>query len=184
MTTTNDTNATNASTDLIGAERLTTPAQAKGAAKPRTTRPAKPAAKDAAKPAAKDGKKAPAKAKATASGKQALYFIATGRPASGAALQAHTQAFMQIYGMLKGQGAPLKAAQRVMGATAVNYHKTNARFEVRDGKVFLTGAGVNHFAARQGAIDGALVAVYVAILTTGKADGNVVKAQANIAAIG
>lgn len=179
MATTNDTNATNASTDLISAERMDTPAKAKGAAKPRTTRPAKPAAKDAAKPAAKGEKKAPAK-KATPSGKGALYFISANRPASGALLHAHTEAFFQLYGMHKAGGAPLSTARVVLGATAINYHVGAQRFEKRDGKLYMTEAGKIQFGGRMGGIDENAVKAFMSVMTTGKADGTFVKAQGAI----
>ena len=184
MTTSTTTDATTTTGELIGADRLNTPAKAKEAAAKRTTRTHKPAApKGADKPVGKGEKKAPAKPAAKASGKGARFFISCGRPVSGSGLHAHTEAFFQIYGMHKEQGAPKATAQRVLGATAVNYHKGNARFEERDGKIFLTKAGLNHFAARVAAIDSAMVKAFVSVLTTGKADGVAVKVQDNIAAI-
>lgn len=172
-TTTTTTTAPTTAGELIGAERLDTPAKAKDAVK-RTTRTAKKPAAPAKKTSAK---------KPAASGKGAHYFISCGRPAAGAALHAHTEAFFQIYSMHKAGGAPIATAQRVMGASAVNYHVSNARFEKRDGKVYLTPAGKNHFAARLGGIDGELVKAYISVMTTGKADGVAVKVQDNIAPV-
>lgn len=188
MTTTTNESNTTTSSDLIGAERMDTPAKAKGAAKPRTTRPAKPAAKDAAKPAGKDAakpagkagdKKAPAK-KATPSGKGALYFISANRPASGALLHAHTEAFFRIYGMHKAGGAPLSTARVVLGATAINYHVGAQRFEKRDGKLYMTEAGKIQFGGRLGGIDENAVKAFMSVMTSGKPDGTFVKAAGAI----
>ena len=178
----NATTTTNAAADATNAKPAT-PDQAKAAAKPQAAaKPAKPAKKESAKPAAKKGA-SKAAAKKTSSGKGAAFFIAANRPASGALLHAHTEAFFTIYGMHKGKGAPVSIARAVMGATALNYHKGNGRFEVRDGQVFMTEAGKIQFGARVPSIDAAAVAAFVSVMTTGKPDGQYVKAAGAIAAI-
>lgn len=173
------------SNELIGADRLTTPAAAKDAATvKRTTRQHKPAAdKPADKKAAPKGKGASKPAAAKPSGKQALYFISANRPASGALLHAHTEAFFRIYDMHKKGGAPLSTARAVMGATAINYHVSNARFEKRDGRLYMTEAGKLQFGSRIGGIDEEAVKAFMAVMTGGKADGQYVKAQAAISKV-
>lgn len=148
------------------------------ASKAAASAPAKKAAapaKAAAKPAAKG--KATAKAPAS----PFKYRIITGRPASGAALQAFTAAWMEMAGLMAGKAAEKRVLAYVAGDTAISFHVKNGRFQLKDGKVSLTAGGREHFKARE--IDADEKKAWINILKTGKADGQRIKNQHCIDAI-
>lgn len=124
--------------------------------------------------AAKAESKAAPKAKSTAS--KAKPKAATGvnfalmagvRPNSGANLYAHTQAVLELTGMVKGKGAKKAMLAMVMGETAVRYNMKEGKFELNEkGEVVLTAGGAAQFAARK--VEAATVEAYKALLSTGK----------------
>lgn len=149
---------------------------------PAKTKPVKAAKPAAAKPAAKATPK-PAQSKKKAGRVSAAYGLATHiRPGSGKALQAHTEAVLQFFKLNSKGGQVMKADLiKVMGATAVAYHANPLQgnfVEVEPGVLALSERGRLVFADRASkfADDSlSLVATYLAILTTGKPDGKVVK---------
>lgn len=125
--------------------------------------PAKPRAKAATKP----------RAKAAAA---AVKFALVDRPVAGNRLYAFTQAVQELFGMDKGKAVPRAEFAKVVGATAINYHKGKGTYDVDDkGMVTITAAGKASFANRAGRIDPALVEAYKAVLTTGKPSDAVCK---------
>jgi hypothetical protein len=171
-------------TDSTTTTTTTAPASVADAKKAARVTRSKAAPKGEKTPAkGKEAPKAKAPAKATASGKGALYFISANRPASGGLLYAHTEAFLRIYSMHKNGGAPLATARRVMGDTAINYHVSNGRFEKRDGKVYMTESGKIQFSSRLGSIDEEAVKAFMGVMITGKPDGSYVKAAGAITKI-
>lgn len=159
-------------------------AQTSAPAKTKAAPKAKPATK-AAKPTATKpaGKAKPASAKTKVARRAAAYGLATHiRPGSGKALQAHTEAVLQFFGLHGKNGQVMKAdLVKVMGATAVAYHANPLQgnfVEVEPGALALSERGRLVFADRASKMADdakALVATYLAILTTGKPDGKVVK---------
>lgn len=141
---------------------------------------AKPAAKAATKPAPKAAsvKKAAGKAKTIPA---AFGLSASFRPSAGKALQCHTQAALEYFGLMGKNGKASKRDLRdVMGDTAVNYHlgRTVANFVEADGLISLSERGRFVFAERAQAFndsDRATVAAYLSVMKTGKPDGKVVK---------
>lgn len=147
---------------------------------------AKPAPKAAAKPAPKAVKATSAKPAQKKAAKAKYVPAAFGlapsyRPSAGKALQCHTQAVLEFFGLTSKNGAAMKSdIRKVMGDTAVAYHlgQTVANFTESEGVIRLTPRGKEVFATRASAMDEAaqaLVATYVGIFKTGKPDGKVVK---------
>lgn len=132
----------------------------------------------AAKPAAK-------KATATKTARKPVskikHFLVTGRPVSGANLQAFTAAWMSLTGMDKGKAVEKALIEKVAGATAIAYHVKTGRLQNKDGLLSLTDGGKLHFQARQPEEE--TVKAWQSILTTGKPDGKMIKNAAMIAAI-
>jgi len=124
---------------------------------------AKPAASKA-KPAEKKTTASKAKPKA-ATGIQ--YSLMAGvRPTSGANLYAHTQAVLELTGMLKGKGVKKAILSAVMGETAVRYNIKEGKFQANEsGEIVLTAGGAAQFAARKFAQ--ADVDSFKALLSTG-----------------
>lgn len=117
-----------------------------------------------AKPRAKAATKAKPKAAAAA-----VKFALIDRPVSGNRLFAFTQAVQELYGMDKGKAVDRATFAKVVGATAINYHKGKGTYAIDDkGMITITAAGKASFANRAGRIDPALVEAYKAVLTTGK----------------
>lgn len=120
--------------------------------------------KTAAKPRAKAAPKARAKAAAAA-----VQFALVDRPVAGNRLYAFTQAVQELYGMDKGKAVARAEFAKVVGATAINYHKGKGTYTVDDkGMITISAAGKASFANRAGRIDPALVEAFKAVLTTGK----------------
>lgn len=125
-------------------------------------------------PAAKAESKAAPKAKSTASKAKpkaatgiAFSLMAGVRPTSGANLYAHTQAVLELTGMIKGKGAKKSMLAAVMGETAVRYNIKEGKFELNEkGEVVLTAGGAAQFAARK--VEAATVEAFKALLSTGK----------------
>lgn len=131
------------------------------------------AAPKAAKPAAKRSTASKAKPKA-ATGILFMLSAGSARPVSGANLHAHTQAVLELSGMVKGKGAPKALLARVMGETAVRYNMKEGKFALNEkGEVVLTAAGKAGFETRSP--DRNVVELFKSILTTGKPDGAIVK---------
>lgn len=128
----------------------------------------KTAAKTAAK-AVPAKAKAATKAKPKAAAASAVKFALVDRPVSGNRLYAFTQAVQELFGMDKGKAVPRAEFAKVVGATAINYHKGKGTYAVDDkGMVTITAAGKASFANRAGRIDPELVEAYKAVLSTGK----------------
>lgn len=136
---------------------MTNTTQAVQATKATKAVPAKPRAKAAPK-------------KATASkAAQGVAFALVDRPSSGNRLYAFTQAVQELYGMDKGKGVQRATFAKVVGATAINYHKNKGTYAIsEDGTVTITAAGKASFASRAGRIDRDLVDAFKSVMSTGK----------------
>lgn len=109
------------------------------------------------------------KAAASKAAAPAVAFALVDRPVSGNRLFAFTQAVQELYGMDKGKAVERATFAKVVGATAINYHKGKGTYTIDEkGMVSITAAGKASFANRAGRIDPALVEAYKAVLTTGK----------------
>ena len=146
------------------AVEVATVAAAKPAKAPRASKA--PTAKAESKAAPK-AKSTASKAKPKAATGIAFSLMAGVRPTSGANLYAHTQAVLELTGMIKGKGAKKSTLATVMGETAVRYNMKEGKFEINDkGEVVLTAGGAAQFAARK--VDAATVEAFKALLSTGK----------------
>lgn len=146
------------------AVEVATVAAAKPAKAPRASKA--PTAKAESKAAPK-AKSTASKAKPKAATGIAFSLMAGVRPTSGANLYAHTQAVLELTGMIKGKGAKKATLAMVMGETAVRYNMKEGKFEINDkGEVVLTAGGAAQFAARK--VDAATVEAFKALLSTGK----------------
>lgn len=130
----------------------------------------------ATKPAAKTGapkgkgKQAPQKPQQAAqeAAPSIKFAIADyARPKAGAALFAHTAAFLALSGINAGQAYPKSKAAQIIGQTAVKYHSANGNFEQTAEGLKLTDKGRAFFAARP-AVDKELHAAFVEVMTEGK----------------
>lgn len=89
------------------------------------------------------------------------------RPTSGANLYAHTQAVLELTGMVKGKGAKKSLLALVMGETAVRYNMKEGKFNLNEkGEIVLTAGGAAQFAGRK--VEAATVEAFKALLSTGK----------------
>ena len=132
---------------------------------------AKPAVKAAA-PAVKKAAKKAAKAKAP----KGIKVSVVNRPGSGVLLFAYTEAALQLLGMYDGAAVEKQLLAKVMGLTAISYHTakgTLARGD--DGRYSLTRAGLAFFTERKAKAAAADIKGWVSVLSTGKADGTIVK---------
>lgn len=101
------------------------------------------------------------------------------RPKAGAALFAHTRAFLELSGIIEGKAYPKAKATQVIGATAVKYHSANGNLAQTADGLTLTEKGKAFFAAR-GETDKELHAAFVKVLTTGQLDDRAnVKAESS-----
>lgn len=131
----------------------------------RATKAAAPKAESKAAPVAK--KSTASKAKPKAATGIAFSLMAGVRPTSGANLYAHTQAVLELTGMIKGKGAKKSMLAAVMGETAVRYNMKEGKFELNEkGEIVLTAGGAAQFAARK--VEAATVEAFKALLSTGK----------------
>jgi hypothetical protein len=91
------------------------------------------------------------------------------RPKAGAALFAHTSAFLKLSGMNEGKAYPRNTAVQVVGQTAVKYHAANGNFESTSAGLTLTAKGQAFFMARNAShpINPELEAAFVEVMTTG-----------------
>lgn len=156
------------------ARELAKTVEAAAAAKPaKKASAAKPAQKAKAAPRAASAKKTGAKAGTVSARFGLAAFV---RPQSGKALQCHTQAVLEFFGLDKGASANKRDLRNVMGDTAVAYHlkATVANFQEKDGMISLSVRGKTVFASRVEAFndqDKALVKTFLSVMTTGKPDG-------------
>lgn len=111
------------------------------------------------------------------------YFVNINRPTAGARLFAHTAAFLALSGMSEGKAYPRGKATQVIGPVAVKYHldPKQGNFEATENGLVLTEKGKITFSARK--VDPEMLKAYRGILSTGKADGSIVKSDAHIKAI-
>lgn len=128
---------------------------------------AKPAS--ASKPAAKRTASKPAPVKTEI--RYAIQDFA--RPRAGAALIAHTAAFLELSGLSDGKALPKAQAVRIIGARAVQYHTDNGNFQQTPEGLKLTEKGEFFFISR--AADPELMAAFREVFTTGK-----INATANV----
>lgn len=134
----------------------------KPAAKPATVSKAKPAAKPATEQSTKP---------ATVGTSKPLSFaiVDYARPKAGAALFAHTSAFLKLSGMNDGSAYPKAKASQIVGQTAIKYHTSNGNFESTNVGIKLTSKGIAFFTARNAShpINLELEAAFVDVLTNG-----------------
>lgn len=148
----------------------------------------KPASKTAAPRTGKGKGKtdaAPKTEQATQEAPKGIAFaiVDYARPKAGAALFAHTAAFLELSGMNAGQAYPKSKAVQVIGQTAVKYHAGNGNIEQTAEGVKLTDKGRAFFAARP-AVDKELHAAFVEVMTEGKVNDKAnVKAESSRVAI-
>lgn len=107
------------------------------------------------------------------------------RPIAGCNLFAFTQAWLEMTGLMNNARVEAKVLRKVVGDTAVNYHTRNGNFQKDAGALVLTSKGVNFFSERmiKNAYDPKAADAYKDIMTTGKVDGLLVKAQAALSKI-
>ena len=128
-------------------------------------------------------KPAPVAAQQTRAPKAKLaYCILQGyRPMSGAALFAHTAAFIELTGM-SSHAVPRATVTRAMGQTAVKHHtRSTYFFDETEKGLIVSAIGKAAFALRH--IDPELKAGFIAVLTTGKPDARVLKNPLGIKAL-
>lgn len=149
------------------------------------THATKPAAKKAAAPKAKAAAKPAVKKATRAKAPKGVKVQVVNRPGSGVLLFAYTEAALQLLGMYKGAEVEKHMLMRVMGLTAIAYHTTQKSNMVRldNGKYILTDAGKAFFTERKGKAAEADIQGWMTVLSTGVADGVVVKNQAMLVAI-
>ena len=89
------------------------------------------------------------------------------RPSAGAALFAHTEAFLTLSGMYAGATLPRSTVVRFMGETAVKHHLNSTGFFAQDVLgVHISAMGMDAFKLRT--IDPEMLAGFTDILSTGK----------------
>lgn len=106
--------------------------------------------------------------------------IITGRPGNGHDLFTYTAAWFELFGIMDGKAIDKKLADKIAGSTAINYHIAKGRFALDGGQIKLTAGGLNHFAPRVDVVNVTDKAAWKKILTTGKADGRLIKVQENL----
>lgn len=105
------------------------------------------------------------------------------RPKAGAALFAHTAAFLALSGINAGQAYPKSKAAQIIGQTAVKYHTANGNFEQTAEGLKLTDKGRAFFAHRPEP-DKELHAAFIEVLTEGKVNDKAnVKAESSRVAV-
>lgn len=95
------------------------------------------------------------------------------RPERGSRLFAHTVAFLTLAGMPEGRAIPQATAKKVIGETAVKYHKAAGRFEDTAEGIKLTESGRAFFATRGASAE--YVAAYMSALSGGDVPESVAK---------
>lgn len=103
------------------------------------------------------------------------------RPSAGAALYAHTQAFLELSGMAEGKAVPRATVSKAIGDTATKYHVAQCNMEATPEGLTLTERGQVLFSTRS--INPEMLKAFKGILTTGKADGTLIKNQSGIAPV-
>lgn len=153
------------------ATQASKPARSRTASKMAQAKADKPAQQEAPQQATQQAQEAP---------KGIAYGIADyARPQHGAALFAHTAAFLQLSGITDGKAYPKAKATQVIGATAVKYHSANGNLSQTADGLTLTDKGRAFFAAR-GEADKELLAAFTKVLTTGELDDRAnVKAESS-----
>lgn len=153
--------------------KATTVAATKPAKKASAAKAAAKPVKAVSKPAAKPAQKKAGATKAKPAKAASLGFRLYSNPSAGNELAAFFQAVMTVSGLATGGKIARANLQKVIGATAMGYHKNKGTFAVsEEGMVSLTLNGKDLLAQRvaAGKIDETKVARFVAVLTTGKAD--------------
>lgn len=88
------------------------------------------------------------------------------RPRAGAALAAHTHAFLTLSGMADGSAVPAPMVRAIIGPRAVQYHKDNGNFTATDEGLILSEKG-EFFFFQRGEADPELVKAYTEVMTKG-----------------
>lgn len=150
----------------------------KPAIKPATVSKAKPAIKSVAKPATVP--------QVSVNNSPIAYAIVDyARPKAGAALFAHTSAFLKLSGMNEGKAYSRVKASQVVGNTAIKYHTLNGNFEATSAGLTLSSKGNAFFTARNAShpVNPELEAAFIDVLTTGNINdkANVKSAHSRIA---
>lgn len=128
-------------------------------------------------------KSAPKQAAAPAAPKLAYCLKDGMRPASGALLQAHTEAFFQLTGMVNGKRVPTSLAQTVMGKSAISWHTKRGNLDITSEGVGLSEVGEFKFGVRN--VNQEFLAGYVEVFTKGVTNASVgVKADYAIQKLG
>lgn len=113
----------------------------------------------------------------------AFAIVDYARPKAGAALFAHTAAFLELSGLNAGAAYPKGKATQVIGQTAVKYHTGKGNIEQTADGVKLTDKGRAFFSARP-AVDKELHAAFIEVLTEGKVNDKAnVKAESSRVAV-
>lgn len=115
--------------------------------------------------------KAAAKTKAAVAPKSIKLFALNNRPVSQGRLFAHTHAALTFFGLFgKGNTAPRKAVEHVMGLRAVGNHLYLKNMVADKGRIALTDHGATFFGMRPmvAGFDKTLSAAYLAAIKSGK----------------
>jgi hypothetical protein len=160
-------------TSAIAAFVQSAPAAAAVVTKPATTK---------AKP--RTTRKAATAPKAASPLKGIKFYPTIARPGAGASLYAFTQAWLELTGMLNaGAQIDRAALSKIIGDTAIAYHKKLNNFFVKEKTVHLTQQGSDFFSERMitGKVDATDVDAWKEIMITGKPDGMRVKSANHLA---
>lgn len=150
---------------------------------------AKPAIKSAtvskAKPTSKATVKPSTATQALSNSPIAYAIVDYARPKAGAALFAHTSAFLKLSGMNEGKAYPRAKASQIVGNTTIKYHTHNGNFEATSAGLTLSTKGNAFFASRNAnhPINPELEAAFIEVLTTGNLNdkANVKSAHSRVA---
>lgn len=101
------------------------------------------------------------------------------RPSAGTRLASYTEAWLQLSGVADGKAIPAQQAKLIMGDTAYGYHVRKGNFEKTTDGFKLTPQGEAHFAIgvnnRLIRPEPEMVKAFIACMSTGKPDGEMVK---------
>ena len=98
------------------------------------------------------------------------------RPGHGALLQAHTEAFLRLSGLVNGGRVPTTLAQTVLGKSAVAWHTKKGNFSITAQGLGLSETGEFAFGVR--GVNEEFCAAYTAVMAEGTLQPSVgVKAE-------
>lgn len=163
----------------VFAQLIAAPAAAKGKAQ---VKAAPKAHAKGAKGAAKTVRKADAGTAPRSQIKFAVQDFA--RPSAGAALYAHTSAFLALSGLADGAPCAKAIASKILGARAVQYHTNNGNFTHTEKGLMLTDKGFEFFAVRMTQTDPEMMAAYSEFFIKGQQNAAInVKTPGSIVAL-